>query len=136
MKVTCSFWYKTIFFYFKEWIFIGWITSFLIISSISTFQYQSANKFTGIEMSLYDVFSRLTWTLAMCFIIFAWDYGYAGPVNWFLSLSHWKTLSRLSYAIYLIHFSIMLTFTLSAKQPVFLFQSIMVSDMYLNNYNL
>lgn len=45
---------------------------------------------------------RILWSLALCYIIFACVYDSGGVINWFLSLSLWQPLARISYAIILI----------------------------------
>ncbi|XP_072938825.1 uncharacterized protein [Epargyreus clarus] len=55
--------------------------------------------------SSINSFQRSIWALALGWLIFACVQGYGGPINWFLSLPMWKLPSRLSYAMYLYHFS-------------------------------
>ncbi|XP_049868301.1 nose resistant to fluoxetine protein 6-like [Pectinophora gossypiella] len=64
-------------------------------------------------------FMRPAWALGLGWIIFACVKGYGGPVNWFLSLQMWKLLSRLSYSIYLFHYSILFIIRGSALTPIF-----------------
>lgn len=52
-------------------------------------------------------------------IIHACITGHGGPVNSFLSLPMWRPLSRLTYAIYLIHMPIMMLTTGSLKRPIY-----------------
>lgn len=40
--------------------------------------------------------------------MFACAHGYGGPINWFLSLNMWKLPARLSYAMYLIHMTLII----------------------------
>ena len=61
---------------------------------------------TSLEYGLYDTLGRNIWSLAVCYMIFACANNSGGPINEFLSLPMWQPLSRLSYAIYLIHSSI------------------------------
>lgn len=59
------------------------------------------------DSALYNIFSRLLWATAICYIIFACIHGYGGLFNSFLSLELWLPFSRLSYAIYIIQFCVM-----------------------------
>lgn len=54
--------------------------------------------------------ARFWWSLALCYIIFACLNGQGGIVNWFLSQPRWQPLSRLSFNIYLIHYTVMSIF--------------------------
>lgn len=56
------------------------------------------------ENAAYEALSRICWAISVAWIVFACINGYAGPVNWFLSLPHWQPLSRLTYSIFLLHF--------------------------------
>lgn len=77
------------------------------------------------DLALYDVFSRLLWAVALSYIIFACVHGYGGPINWFLSLEVWQPFSRLSYAVYLLHFYVMLAVTGSMRDALYF------SDMFI-----
>ncbi|XP_013185281.2 LOW QUALITY PROTEIN: O-acyltransferase like protein [Amyelois transitella] len=64
-------------------------------------------------------FMRPVWALSIGWIIFACSKGYGGPVNWVLSLRMWKLLSRLSYAMYVIHYPLILVHNGSALAPIY-----------------
>lgn len=53
--------------------------------------------------NLINSFMRPCWALAVGWIILACHHGYGGPVNWLLCLRCFKLLSRLSYAMYMVH---------------------------------
>ncbi|XP_038214627.1 O-acyltransferase like protein-like [Zerene cesonia] len=57
--------------------------------------------------NFYNSFGRPIWSLALSWVIFACIHGYGGPVNWLLSHQMWKLPSRISYAMYLFHYSFM-----------------------------
>ncbi|XP_013175537.1 PREDICTED: nose resistant to fluoxetine protein 6-like, partial [Papilio xuthus] len=69
--------------------------------------------------SFINSFVRPLWGLGLGWIIFACVKGYGGPINWFLSLSVWKLPGRLSYAMYIIHFSIMVAYYNSKLAPAY-----------------
>lgn len=79
--------------------------------------WQPENHSTALETSLYTSLSRVGWAAALSYVIYACVHGYGGPVNWFLSLSIWQPLSRLSYAIYIVHFPVIFVVAGSAKTP-------------------
>ncbi|XP_073962748.1 nose resistant to fluoxetine protein 6-like isoform X2 [Choristoneura fumiferana] len=54
-------------------------------------------------------FMRSLWGVSVCWIIFACVVGYGGPINWFLSLKPWRFMARISYAMYLFHYSVLFT---------------------------
>lgn len=81
---------------------------------------QFENHSTNLEMALYASLSRVAWALALSYIIFACVHGYGGPVNWFLTLSLWQPLSRLSYSIYIIHFPVIVVVMASAKTSFYM----------------
>lgn len=99
---------------------VGWIVTFALIATVIFANYplvQRDIKTSSIDHALYDSLSRVAWALALSYIIFACVHGYGGPVNWFLSLSFWQPLSRLSYAIYMLHFHVIFIVMASAKSP-------------------
>ncbi|XP_052759590.1 nose resistant to fluoxetine protein 6-like isoform X1 [Galleria mellonella] len=55
-----------------------------------------------------NAYMRTIWSSAVGWLIFACVNGYGGPINWFLSLHMWKLPARLSYAMYLVHFPIIM----------------------------
>ncbi|CAK1540698.1 unnamed protein product [Leptosia nina] len=48
---------------------------------------------------IVDSFARSIWAAALGWVVFMCVNGYAGPINWFLSLPMWKIPARVSYAI-------------------------------------
>ncbi|XP_044737959.1 nose resistant to fluoxetine protein 6-like [Chrysoperla carnea] len=56
--------------------------------------------------AIFTGLHRNIWGLAIGWIIFACMHGYGGPVNWFLSLSMFQVLAKLTYSIYLLHMGI------------------------------
>ncbi|XP_063380265.1 O-acyltransferase like protein-like [Cydia fagiglandana] len=56
---------------------------------------------------IINSFARPGWAVCVGWVVFACTHGYGGPVNWFLSLRMWKLPSRLSYAMYIFHYSFM-----------------------------
>lgn len=116
----------------KRWIFfflfhllqivnlLAWAKSLSLMAMV-IFAYhpyaQPNSDTTALEFGLYEALSRVVWSIALCYIIFACAHGYGGPVNWFLSHPLWQPLSRLSYSIYLVHFPVIIATTGSMKTP-------------------
>lgn len=106
------------FFKSKKINLVAWLLTLGLMATVIFANYplaQSDIKTTNINHALYDSLSRIAWALALSYIIFACAHGYGGPLNWFLSLSLWQPLSRLSYAIYILHFHVSFIVMASAK---------------------
>lgn len=88
----------------------GWTVSLTLIAMVILGNYpflQADNQFSPLQFGLYDALSRVAWAIALCYIIFACTHNGGGPINWFLSHTFWKPISRLSYALYLVHVLVM-----------------------------
>lgn len=66
---------------------------------------------------LYYGLGRVVWSIALCYIIFACTNGYGGPINAFLSHPMWQLFSKLSYSVYLVHFSVIMITMATLKAP-------------------
>ncbi|VVC99835.1 unnamed protein product [Leptidea sinapis] len=66
-----------------------------------------------------NAFSRTIWAASVGWIIFVCVKGYGGPINWFLCLQIWKIPAKVSYGMYLVHYSMMFAFYSSAVEPVY-----------------
>ncbi|XP_031623576.1 nose resistant to fluoxetine protein 6-like [Contarinia nasturtii] len=85
----------------------GWalsLVAMILVIFINHPLQQQDNKFSPLIYGLYDAFSRIVWSIALCYIIFACVHGSGSIVNRFLSHPLWQPLSRMSYSIYLLHF--------------------------------
>ncbi|XP_045494737.1 nose resistant to fluoxetine protein 6-like [Colias croceus] len=69
--------------------------------------------------NLIDSFTRSVWCASLGWIIFVCVNGYGGPINYILSMGIWKIPSRISYGMYLVHFSLMVAYYASAVEPVY-----------------
>lgn len=79
--------------------------------------YQHKQTASPLEFALFETLNRIAWAISLSYMVFACVHNRGGPVNKFLSLKMWQPLSRLTYAIYLIHCLVMLTIYLSMKTP-------------------
>lgn len=80
---------------------------------------QLDSKFQPIHYGLYDGLSRVCWSIALCYIIFACAHNAGGPVNRFLSHPLWQPLSRLCYSIYLVHIPVIIAMAATMKTPFY-----------------
>ena len=55
------------------------------------------------EYGAYFSLSKVSYSLAISWVIFACHYGYGGVINRFLSAHFFIPLARISYVAYLIH---------------------------------
>merc|ERR1712200_112158 len=58
------------------------------------------------DRAFYNGFSKLAWSFAMCWVIFACLKGMGGVINSFLSWGLWSPLAKLSYCIYLVQYTV------------------------------
>ncbi|XP_047987861.1 O-acyltransferase like protein-like [Leguminivora glycinivorella] len=77
----------------------------IIYSSYATVQMDWDSLFWD---GIINSFARPGWAASLGWMIFACTHGYGGPINWFLSLRMWKLPSRLSYAMYIFHYPIIM----------------------------
>lgn len=107
-----------------------WIAAAAIVVTLSYYTYtlqQLEHEATPVESGIFTPFSRVAWSIFLCLVIDACVKGYGGPVNWFLSLSVWQPLARLTYVIYLVHMPIMLSSVASSHRPLYFTERNVVS---------
>lgn len=88
---------------------------------------QLDSQATSVEHALYTSLSRIVWALALSYLIYACVHGYGGPINWFLSLSLWQPLSRLSYSIYVLHVNVIIIVVARSKTALEVGELLVVS---------
>lgn len=81
--------------------------------------YQYVPIATSLQHGLFDAFSRIGWSISLSYMIFACVHLHSsgGPINKFLSLAFWQPLSRLTFAIYLIHYYLIRLKLFSIETP-------------------
>lgn len=102
---------------------LGWLISLALMATVIFVNYplvQFDSRPSDLHVGLYDSLSRVAWAVALCYIIFACVNNCGGPVNWFLSHPLWQPISRISYAIYLVHFPVTMFFNATMKHPSYL----------------
>ncbi|XP_040570640.1 nose resistant to fluoxetine protein 6 [Lepeophtheirus salmonis] len=98
----------------SKWtILIGWALGFAIgfttIYGLDISKYMKSDSFISqpiAERIAYGSLSRLSWGLAVGWVIFACETGYGGIIHEFLSWEFFKPLSKLTFLIYLIHMNV------------------------------
>lgn len=102
----------------------GWTAS-LAFMAIAIFGYHPFYQFTSLsttslQYGIYDALSHVFWSIPICYIIFACAHNSGGVINWFLSHPFWQPISKLSFAIYLVHYPVSyLTFASIRILPYF-----------------
>lgn len=76
--------------------------------------------------AIYIGFSRLSWSVALAWVVYACATGYGGPVNNILSWKIWAPLGRLTYCAYLVHPIVMMLYIYSMKTAFFIDDTIMI----------
>lgn len=92
---------------------------------------QLDSQYQPIHYGLYDGLSRVAWSIALCYIIFACVHNAGGPVNRFLSHQLWQPFSRLSYSIYLVHIPIIISMAATMKTPFYFTHLSLLQNMIL-----
>lgn len=101
---------------------LGWMLSLALMAAVIFTNYplvQLNSSNNPMEFGLYDALSRVFWSIALCYIIFACVQGSGGPINSLLSNPLWQPISRLCYSIYLLHFPVILLVTATMKTSPF-----------------
>lgn len=109
-----------------------WLLSLASMAAVIFANYplmQIDTEATPLEFGLYDALSRVIWSVAISYIIFACVHGYGGFVNSFLSHALWQPFSRLSYSIYLSHLLVMTVTMATMKTPLYFSEMNAVSDL-------
>lgn len=80
---------------------------------------QLDTKMTPFDFGLYEGLGRVIWAISLCFVIFACEMGYGGPVHRFLAHPFFQPIARLSYAIILLHFAVIWLTMATIKSPIY-----------------
>lgn len=86
----------------------AWGAALTIVFSVVFGPYNSQQpgyESTAAEAASYDALTRVAWGVALSWIIFACHHGYGGIINGFLSNPVWQVMSRLSFCMYMTHFT-------------------------------
>ncbi|XP_060663466.1 nose resistant to fluoxetine protein 6-like [Drosophila nasuta] len=87
-------------------VWAGWISCLaLIFSSLFGLYPYAANGYSLpiLNEAFYVTLTRISWPMALVWVVFACKYGYGGLANSFLSSPLWQPLSKLSYSAYIWH---------------------------------
>lgn len=106
---------------------LGWTAAWLLGLAVvylpfHTFKDVYVNNvpaWTNAQNSAYEAVSRPLWSAAVAWVVWACCTGYGGFVNALLSWKAWIPLSRLSYAVYLLHLVVFYAFTKNTTDTLY-----------------
>lgn len=110
---------------------ISSIAMLLVIFANYPFQQPDSN-ISPLYYGLNDTLSRVIWSIALCYIIFACVHNSTSLVNRFLSHHAWHPISRLSFAIYLVHPMVLVISLSSLKTPLYFNEMLFLRDFIGN----
>ncbi|XP_063383497.1 uncharacterized protein LOC134669803 [Cydia fagiglandana] len=90
----------------KKIVMPWWLVCFghtLAIVLLGYCMYHEHPEWSQLAINLNIALVRPAWAVSLCWLIVACVNGYAGPINWFLSINLWKFVARISYAMYIFH---------------------------------
>lgn len=70
---------------------------------------------------------QVSWSLALCTLIFVCISGSGSVVDWFLSLPQWQPLSRLSFITFLFHVMVFMAINVNVKTGLYFSKFALVS---------
>lgn len=106
--------------YRQLWVVVGWALSLSTFVTVIFANYPlqvPSYDDSVLGSAFYESISRVAWSVALAWLVFACTQGYGGPVNWFLSLAGWQPLARMSYSIYLVHLPLQLVLAAQVRTP-------------------
>ncbi|XP_069135206.1 nose resistant to fluoxetine protein 6-like [Argopecten irradians] len=116
-------------------VLIGWLLAVFMgtlpVYGLYHYYHDSAEANLGVS-ALYVSCSRLSWSIAIAWVIYACATGYGGPVNILLSWKVWAPLGRLTYCAYLIHPVVITVYSFNLPSE-FIYGDISVIYMYFGN---
>ncbi|KAH0551858.1 hypothetical protein KQX54_002246 [Cotesia glomerata] len=114
---------------------LGWILAILafMYSFLTHRIYQHEDyKWNIYWESFHAGFARHFWAFGICWIIYVSTLGHGGLVSKFLSLPIYLPLSRISYSIYLLHYTIQTIKLASDRVPIY-FTDFNLLQFYLSD---
>ncbi|XP_055844711.1 nose resistant to fluoxetine protein 6-like isoform X2 [Episyrphus balteatus] len=107
---------------------LGWVLSLgtlLAIVFAPHFSLKSSYTVSVFHAAIYEGLKRVSWSIALAWIVFACHFGFGSKVNSILSHPYWQPLGRLTYCMYLVHVGV-LTINFGISR----------TDVYISDYSL
>lgn len=117
--------------------FIGWFLALFTLGLMCFGTYPNFNAnpskhLNRVENILYQASSRILWSIALAWVVFACVMKKGGFLNDMLCLPIWTPLSRLSFCAYLIHWDILYWYFYSRETLVFV-KELNMSYIFIGN---
>ncbi|XP_033748135.1 nose resistant to fluoxetine protein 6-like [Pecten maximus] len=116
-------------------VLIGWSLAIVmgVLPVYGLYHYYHDQTGANLAVSAFYIScSRLSWSIAIAWVIYACATGYGGPVNIILSWKVWAPLGRLTYCAYLVHPVVITAYGFNLPTEFF-YGDIAVIYMYLGN---
>lgn len=115
---------------------MAWALSLAALAAIiivnHRFYAQDDIEYSPLAYGLHDGLSRVIWSTAICYIVFACIHSSGGLINWFLSHRWWTPLARISFSIYIVHRPIPLLTVGTMKIPPVMSEATFSASALLN----
>ena len=119
----------------KLTVLIGWCvatgSAMAVIYGLFSY-YHNGSIMSILTSGFYVSLSRTVWSLSLAWLVVACASGYGGPVNSILSWKMWAPLGRLTFAAYLVHPIIMITYNVTLMTPIH-FTDLTLIYMFISN---
>lgn len=120
--------------------FVLWITSISIMASViilsQPFNQPDNNPTSLLWNAIYLSFHRPLWAIGISWIIFACQkLKTGGVIRWFLCLTFWQPIARMSLSIYLVHLVYQLT-TMANQKTVMTFEIWTIVSFFCSEIDL
>lgn len=120
----------------KLTVFMGWSvatgSALAVVYGLHYWNSHPEDPMPLVNSGFYVSLSRTVWSLSISWLVLACASGYGGPVNWFLSWKLWAPLGRLTFAAYLVHPIIIVTYQVNLMTPIH-FTDLTLIYMFISN---
>ena len=119
----------------KFTVLVGWFvatgSALAVLYGLYSYQH-NGTKMSGVATGFYKSLSRTVWSLSLSWVVIACASGYGGPVNFVLSWKLWAPLGRLTFAAYLVHPIIIITYQITLMTPIH-FTDLILIYLFVSN---
>lgn len=117
--------------------FAGWMLSLLTVVAITHipwFWNKEGRHMRpgGTEYAIYDAFHRVLFSAAIAYMALACSWGSGGVIRVFLTWSGWLPISRLSFAIYILHPFLIFYFNGTTRGVIFYTVKLAMEELLWN----
>ncbi|XP_028401903.1 O-acyltransferase like protein-like [Dendronephthya gigantea] len=106
----------------RKFIAILWILAVCVALAVIYAPYSAVKENPRIwskgENVVYGSLRWTIWSFCISWLIFSCHYNYAGPVKILLAAKFWIPLSRINYAAFIVHFTVLKVFSHNIEVPI------------------